>query len=80
MAAGFSVQDRADWKNLSVTQAYLQVLQDLLHELEQQLIQGETLNHSSAEETLALTARLVGRADGLSSAIELILSGSVEED
>jgi len=59
------------WKILPLTQEVFKRLKARIAEIEDNLGSGATLNSSSAEETLANTAREVGRIEGIKEIFEI---------
>lgn len=67
----------AEWRQNPTTREVFKHFRGVIRGLEEQIGCGSTLNHSSAEETLANTARDIGIITGIKSVIEW---GTAEED
>uniref|UniRef100_A0A6M3JYI6 Uncharacterized protein n=1 Tax=viral metagenome TaxID=1070528 RepID=A0A6M3JYI6_9ZZZZ len=60
----------AEWRQNPTTREVFKRLRTMINEIEGELGAGRTLVHSSAEETLAHTARAVGRIAGINELLE----------
>lgn len=65
-----------DWLGQSTTKAVFGCLREVKKGHEDMVLQGGTLNMSSPDETALLTARMLGRIEGLNTILEIV----VEED
>ena len=60
-----------EWRQDPTTREVFKRLRGTINEIEEEIGSGRTLVHSSAEETLANTAREVGRIAGIREVLNL---------
>ena len=72
-------KDFAEWLHNPVTEAYFEAVQYKLKLIEKGLAEGLTLNSESVDNTALQTARMVGEAIGLQSALQVELEAIEEE-
>ena len=66
-----SQNDFESWKAIPATQEFFKDVAKTKEEAEERLGRGQALNMSSAEETLAMTAKLVGFINGLNQVLNI---------